>query len=205
MNLCRQKTQKGDYMSFCPLMSNAEKKAECDNDCSFFYREYGCYFRLYVNELAAIKKNTVHMKQKQEKTKNGQETKPFDFISRSNPMDVLNILQQEQPLIIAIVLAHLEPDKSALLLQNFPYALQGEVTRQIATMDRISLEIIHGIERMLEKKLSSIDPYGLEGGVGYTVEMLNLVDDDTVKRIIKFLESTDPELAGEIKSRTEKE
>ena len=129
------------------------------------------------------------------------EAKPFDFIRRSDPANVLDILQQEKPYIIALVLAHLEPSKAAILLSNLPCGIQNETARLIATMDRISLEIVRGIERMIEKKLSSCDSYSAVGGIDCTVEILNLLDRVSEKQIIATLEDNDPELADEIKKR----
>ncbi|MCL1818443.1 MAG: flagellar motor switch protein FliG [Spirochaetaceae bacterium] len=131
------------------------------------------------------------------------ETKPFDFLGQCDPADVLEVLQREQPLIIALVLAHIEPPKAAILLQKLPAALQGEVTRLIAVMDRTSMEIIRGIERVLAAKLSGsyCVAYSLGGGVENAAELLKLVDAASEKRIISVLDNKDPELAEAIKNR----
>jgi len=115
----------------------------------------------------------------------------------------LNFIQQEHPQIIALVLAHLEPQKASIILQNLPHELQSDVSRRIATMDRVSHEIIREIERTLENKLSTLssEDYSAAGGVESIAEILNLVDRASEKQIIEALEEEDPELAEEIKKR----
>jgi len=70
-------------------------------------------------------------------------------------------------------------------------------------MDRTSPETLREVERVLEKKLSTLssEDYTSAGGVESIVEILNRVDRSTEKTIIESLEEEDPELAEEIKKR----
>jgi flagellar motor switch protein FliG len=131
------------------------------------------------------------------------QVRPFDFIRRTDPAHLLNFIQQEHPQTIALILAYLEPNKSSVILQNLPHEVQSDVARRIATMDRTSPEVLREVERVLEKKLSTLssEDYTAAGGVESIVEILNLVDRASEKQIIEALEDEDPELAEEIKKR----
>jgi flagellar motor switch protein FliG len=131
------------------------------------------------------------------------QVRPFDFIRRTDPAHLLNFIQQEHPQTIALILAYLEPNKASVILQNLPTELQSDVSRRIATMDRTSPEVLREVERVLEKKLSTLssEDYTTAGGVDSIVEILNLVDRTSEKQIIEALEDEDPELAEEIKKR----
>jgi flagellar motor switch protein FliG len=131
------------------------------------------------------------------------QVRPFDFIRRTDPTHLLNFIQQEHPQTIALILAYLEPAKASIILQNLPNEVQSDVARRIATMDRTSPEVLREVERVLEKKLSSLssEDYSAAGGVDSIVEILNLVDRASEKQIIEQLEDEDPELAEEIKKR----
>jgi len=131
------------------------------------------------------------------------QVRPFDFIRRTDPAHLLNFIQQEHPQTIALILAYLEPNKASIILQNLPNDVQSDVARRIATMDRTSPEVLREVERVLEKKLSSLssEDYTAAGGVESIVEILNLVDRASEKQIIEALEDEDPELAEEIKKR----
>jgi len=130
-------------------------------------------------------------------------TRPFDFIRRTDPAHLLNFIQQEHPQTIALILAYLEPQKASIILGQLPQEKQSDVAKRIATMDRTSPEVLREVERVLEKKLSSLsqEDYTAAGGVGAIVDILNLVDRSTEKIIIESLEEDDPELAEEIKKR----
>ncbi|HBQ86204.1 MAG TPA: flagellar motor switch protein FliG, partial [Syntrophomonas sp.] len=71
----------------------------------------------------------------------------------------------------------------------------------IAIMDTTSPDVIKEVERVLERKLSSIAPQELTnaGGIKSVVEIINRVDRGTEKTIMEALEVQDPELAEEIK------
>jgi flagellar motor switch protein FliG len=131
------------------------------------------------------------------------QVRPFDFIRRTDPAHLLNFIQQEHPQTIALILAYLEPNKASVILQNLPHEVQSDVAKRIATMDRTSPEVLREVERVLEKKLSSLssEDYTAAGGVESIVEILNLVDRASEKQIIEALEDEDPELAEEIKKR----
>ena len=131
------------------------------------------------------------------------QVRPFDFIRRTDPAHLLNFIQQEHPQTIALILAYLEPNKASQILQNLPQEVQSDVARRIATMDRTSPEVLREVERVLEKKLSSLssEDYTTAGGVESIVEILNLVDRASEKQIIEALEEEDPELAEDIKKR----
>ncbi|MDR2575174.1 MAG: flagellar motor switch protein FliG [Treponema sp.] len=131
------------------------------------------------------------------------QVRPFDFIRRTDPTHLLNFIQQEHPQTIALILAYLEPNKASVILQNLNHDVQSDVARRIATMDRTSPEVLREVERVLEKKLSTLssEDYTTAGGVESIVEILNLVDRASEKQIIEALEDEDPELAEEIKKR----
>ena len=131
------------------------------------------------------------------------QVRPFDFIRRTDPAHLLNFIQQEHPQTMSLILAYLEPGKASVIIQNLPTEVQTDVARRIATMDRTSPEVLREVERVLEKKLSSLssEDYTAAGGVESIVEILNLVDRTSEKQIIEALEAEDPELAEEIKKR----
>ena len=131
------------------------------------------------------------------------QVRPFDFIRRTDPTHLLNFIQQEHPQTIALILAYLEPNKASIILGSLPNDIQSDVAKRIATMDRTTPEVLREVERVLEKKLSTLstEDYTTAGGVESIVEILNLVDRSTEKIIIESLEEEDPELAEEIKKR----
>jgi flagellar motor switch protein FliG len=129
------------------------------------------------------------------------QVKPFDFVRKADPSQVLNFIQNEHPQTISLILSYLDADTAASILPQLNVEIQAEVAKRIATMDRTSPEILRQVERVLEKKLASLvnEEYTLAGGVQAIVDILNKVDRGTEKSILENLEEEDPELAEEIK------
>ena len=129
--------------------------------------------------------------------------KPFSFIRGVAPDHLLNFIQQEHPQIIALILSYLEPKKAAIALEKLPIEVQSEITQRMATLDRTSPEVCREIERVLEKKLSTLSPedYTVAGGLEFVVEVLNHINSEALKQIIKTLKDEDPELGEEIEKR----
>jgi len=131
------------------------------------------------------------------------QVKPFDFVRKTDPSQLLNFIQAEHPQTIALIIAYLAPEQASAILSALPPERQADVARRIAIMDRTSPDVIREIERLLERKLSSVvsEDFTSAGGVQSIVEILNRVDRTTEKTIMESLEMQDPEMAEEIKRR----
>ncbi|WP_272999398.1 flagellar motor switch protein FliG [Hydrogenibacillus schlegelii] len=129
--------------------------------------------------------------------------RPFDFMKKADPMQVLNFLQNEHPQTIALVLSYLDPKQAAPILSALPPELQTEVATRIATMSGAAPEVIDEIEAILEQKLAStaFSDVRQAGGIEQVVAILNGVDRSTERTILEALAERDPELAEEIKKR----
>ncbi|HEY8450560.1 MAG TPA: flagellar motor switch protein FliG [Bacillota bacterium] len=131
------------------------------------------------------------------------QVRPFEFMRKTDPAQLINYLQNEHPQTIALILAYLQPDQAAMILGALPADRQADVARRIAIMDRTSPEVIREVERVLERKLATLmtQDYTMAGGVSTLVQVLNNVDRSTERSIMESLEVNDPELAEEIKKR----
>jgi len=131
------------------------------------------------------------------------QVRPFDFIRKAEPAQILNFIQNEHPQTIALVLAYLRPQQAAAIISSLPQEKQVEVATRIALMDRTSPDVIKEVERVLEKKLSSMltADFTNAGGIQALVDILLSVDRGTEKYIMENLELRDRELAEEIRKR----
>jgi flagellar motor switch protein FliG len=131
------------------------------------------------------------------------QVRPFDFVRKAEPSQILNFIQNEHPQTIALILAHLQPQQSAAIISSLPQEKQVDVATRIALMDRTSPDVIKEVERILEKKLSSMltTDFTNAGGVQALVDILLSVDRGTEKYIMENLELRDSELAEEIRQR----
>jgi flagellar motor switch protein FliG len=125
---------------------------------------------------------------------------PFDFLRKADAGQIVSFIQDEHPQTIALILAHLDSQVSAMVLSALPPEVQADVVMRIATMDRTPPEIVREVERVLERKMASVFSQGFTfaGGVKEVAEILNRVERGTEKTIMSNLEERDPELADEI-------
>ncbi len=110
-------------------------------------------------------------------------------------------LVNEHPQTVAVILAHLEPEKKGEVLKRLPEALQAEVVLRMANLDHVDPELIAEIDRVLKNQLANtatVEQASL-GGVQPVAEMLNVMDKNTETSIMSRLEEKDPLLAEEIR------
>ncbi len=135
------------------------------------------------------------------KLKESSQIRPFSFAKKADPRQLANIIGQEHPQTIALILSYLQSDQAAIVLAALPAELQAEIARRVAVMERISPEVLKGVEKILEERLATVmvQDYTAAGGIPSLVDILNQVDRSTEKLILEELETQDAELVEEIR------
>ena len=129
--------------------------------------------------------------------------KPFEFVRKAEPSQLLNFIQDEHPQTIALILSYVSASQASQIISALPPERQADVAKRVALMDRTSPDVIKEVEKILESKLASLvnQDYTIVGGVDQVVEILNSVDRGTEKHIMEVLEIEEPELADEIRKK----
>ncbi len=128
-------------------------------------------------------------------------SRTLEALELVDPRTLSNFLVNEHPQTVALILAHLEPDKKCDVLKRLPEAIQTEVVLRIANIDFISPSLIAQVDEVLKQELAtlgSIDTQQL-GGVQPIAEMLNVMDKNSEQNIMARVEEKDPQLAEEIR------
>ncbi|MGN6711743.1 flagellar motor switch protein FliG [Anaerocolumna jejuensis DSM 15929] len=131
------------------------------------------------------------------------QVRPFEFVRKADASQMLNFIQDEHPQTIALILSYLSSGQASAIISALGPDKQADVAKRIAQMDRTSPDVIKEVERVLERKLSSLvnQDYTIVGGVDSIVSILNTVDRGTEKHIMETLEIEEPELADEIRRK----
>lgn len=126
----------------------------------------------------------------------------FNLLKDVDPNQLLNFIQHEHPQTISLILANLEPQQTASILADLAPELQADVAFRIATMGKISPELLSDIESVLESQVETVFGQDLSaaGGAKSVAEILNMASRSTEKTILADLEKRNPELATEIKN-----
>jgi len=127
----------------------------------------------------------------------------FDFIRQTDPQQILAFVQNEHPQTIALIISYMEPKQAAQVMGGLPPNLQAEVAKRIASMERVTPEVLREVERVLERKVSTVlsQDFTIAGGLDALVAIINNADRATERNIMEKLEEEDPELAEEVKKR----
>ena len=70
------------------------------------------------------------------------QVRPFEFVRKTEPAQLLNFIQDEHPQTIAMILSYLSSSQAAMILGALPPEKQADVARRIAQMDRTSPDVI---------------------------------------------------------------
>jgi flagellar motor switch protein FliG len=129
---------------------------------------------------------------------------PFMFLHKADPQQILGVLTGEHPQTIAVVLAHLRPEQSSLILSGLERETQADIAHRIATMGRLDPDIVRNLEQVLYGRTSTVLTTTSDdavGGVDPLVEIINKADRSTERSILEGLDALDRELAEEIRGR----
>jgi flagellar motor switch protein FliG len=131
----------------------------------------------------------------------GRNTSGLDMLKWMEPRAIADLVRNEHPQIIAIVLSHLDPDQAAETLKFLPERTRAEVMVRIATLDGIPPNALNELNDVMAKqfagnqnlKSSSI------GGVKVAANILNFMDGGLDEKILEAIAQIDEPLTGQIR------
>ena len=123
----------------------------------------------------------------------------FSYLDSVNPKQLSDFIKDESPHTIAVILAHMNPSKSADVLMELDEEIRVKVSIQIATIKDVSPDVVRTISAVLERKLESLLSSIVDvGGVKVVADMLNKMGPKAVD-ILKNINGIDTSLATRIK------
>ena len=123
----------------------------------------------------------------------------FSYLDGINPKQLSDFIKDESPHTIAVILSHMDPNKSAEVLMQLDEEIRVKVTIQIATIKDVSPDVVRTISLVLEKKLESLLSSIVDvGGVKVVADMLNKLG-PKAQVILKNINGIDTSLATKIK------
>ena len=125
----------------------------------------------------------------------------IETLRQLDPKTIANFLKNEHPQTMALILAHLEPDRASEVLANTAEAMRGEVAYRMATLDRIPPGVINDLDAVLGDELAASGSAQAQmvGGIHAMAEVLNNADKSNENLILAKIEELNPQLSEEIK------
>ncbi|MCS6957350.1 MAG: flagellar motor switch protein FliG [Aquificaceae bacterium] len=130
--------------------------------------------------------------------------KSFQELERVDSKILANILKNEHPQTIAVVLSQLSPAKSSEILKLLPDTIAIDVIKRLATLENISPEFFGELIEVLAEEIRSMGVSGIMQkmeGITLTAELLNMLDREAVNKILAKLDEEDPYLSEKIKEK----
>ncbi len=116
---------------------------------------------------------------------------------------IFNLIKQEQPQTIALVVSYLSPERAAQLLGLLSEQTRGEVIERLATLGPTPIEVVESIVAVLSRKLGRNHTRALNqtGGVKAAATLLNAVGKNLSKSLLISLDERNPALGMAIRQK----
>lgn len=119
------------------------------------------------------------------------------------PRQIFNLLKQEQPQTISLILSYLPPEKASQLLIMLRGDLRDQVIERLATLAPTPIEIVEKVVEQLNRKLGTqhTRALNLTGGLKSAANLLNSLDKNLTKSLLQNIEERNPELGQQIRQK----
>ena len=127
---------------------------------------------------------------------------PFREIGKVSPKLLAQILRNEHPQTLALIIGNLQSEQAADLLTNLPAGVRVEVLMRLAKLEAVPEEMLVAVDKVLQSQLIAMG--GKEGkkvgGIQSVAEILNAVDRSTEEEVLAEIEEESPTMAEEIRN-----
>jgi flagellar motor switch protein FliG len=126
----------------------------------------------------------------------------LDTVRMLEPKVIALFLANEHPQTAAIVLAHLETSVAGATLREMPEESRMEVVFRLATLERVSPQILRELDQALQSEFRSSGAVSGSkmGGVEAASQIMGTIDRATESSILTAMDEVDPDLANEIRN-----
>jgi flagellar motor switch protein FliG len=130
----------------------------------------------------------------------GSQTKGLDALKWMDARAIADLVRNEHPQIVAIVLAYLEPDQAAEVLGLLPERARADVVMRIATLEGIPPNALSELDEIMERQFSGNSNLKASsvGGVKVAANILNFLDSGAETELMEVVRSQDETLSERI-------
>jgi flagellar motor switch protein FliG len=123
-------------------------------------------------------------------------------LQRTDPQQLGKLLDSEHPQTIALVLAHLDPRRASLVLDNLSEDHKVVSIQRLAEMRQFSPEMAQKVALILHRRLESVGDTARKSYSGFkaVADLLNRLNAEEAKKILESIEEAQPELALSIRN-----
>ncbi|MDZ4349144.1 MAG: flagellar motor switch protein FliG [Xanthomonadaceae bacterium] len=130
----------------------------------------------------------------------GRNTKGLDALKWMDPRAVTELVRNEHPQIISIVLSHLDGDQAAEVIKLLPERTQTDVLLRIATLEGIPPNALNELNEIMERQFSGNQNLKSSnvGGVKVAANILNHMGSASEQTLLSAIREVDGKLGDRI-------
>lgn len=130
----------------------------------------------------------------------GRNSKGLETLKWMEPRAIADLIRNEHPQIVAIVLAYLDSDQAADVIKQLAPRLRSEVLMRIATLDGIPPGALSELNEIMERQFAGKQNVSSSavGGIKVAANILNFVDAGTEQQIMASIREADAQLGTQI-------
>ncbi len=123
-------------------------------------------------------------------------------LQRTDPQQLGKLLDSEHPQTIALVLAHLDPKRASMVLDNLSEDHKVLSIQRLAEMRQFSPEMAQKVAHILHRRLENVGDTARKSYSGFkaVADLLNRLNAEESKNILETIEEGQPELALSIRN-----
>jgi flagellar motor switch protein FliG len=123
-------------------------------------------------------------------------------LQRTDPQQLGKLLDSEHPQTIALVLAHLDPRRASMVLDNLSEGHKVLSIQRLAEMRQFSPEMAQKVAHILHRRLENVGDTARKSYSGFkaVADLLNRLNAEESKKILETIEEGQPELALSIRN-----
>lgn len=127
----------------------------------------------------------------------------LDFLNELEPGQLKQLLKDEPPRLIGIILSHLEPGRAAGLLKDLPAEKKPRIIRSMGEKVKLSQDVLHNIAKAIKGKIRRIGTQQTNelDGAQVLAEILRSMDASSERNILEDLGIEAPDVESRIKER----
>lgn len=120
-----------------------------------------------------------------------------------DPRQLFNLVRNEQPQTIALIVSYLSPDKASEVLFQMRPDVREQIIERLANITPMPIEVVERLAALLAEKVGVKPTRALNqtGGVRAAAALLNAMDKNLSKSILVALEERKPELSQAIQQK----
>jgi len=129
----------------------------------------------------------------------GLPNKGLETLKWMDSRSVAEVIRNEHPQIMAIVLAYLEPDMAAEVMAQLPQGLHADVMLRVATLDGVQPAALSELDEVIEKSFASSGSRTSEmGGEQAAANIINALEPAIESSVMEHITNIDSALGARI-------